>query len=182
MNNLIVILNQSVPEGRVFGLDVQTLTDIGIQLFNAAILAVILAYLLYNPVKEFMQARRAKIEGQIEDADNTMTEAQELIIEYEKKLAGIEEERIEILESARQSANKEREAIRRDLDKEVEAIRSRAHQSAEAERKRLQEEARVYIIDNANLIAEKFIQEKITAEDHERLIDDAIGQLEESSW
>lgn len=44
---------QVVPDGRVFGLDAQTLISIGIQLFNAIILALALGFILYNPVKEF---------------------------------------------------------------------------------------------------------------------------------
>ena len=62
MSSKIILLAQAVPEGRVFGLDSQTLISIGIQLFNGSILAVALAFILYNPVKDFMEKRREKIQ------------------------------------------------------------------------------------------------------------------------
>ena len=71
LHNLI-FLAQTVPEGRVFGLDSQTLISIGIQLFNAILLAVVLGYLLYKPVKEFMQNRTNRIQSQLDDAEATM--------------------------------------------------------------------------------------------------------------
>lgn len=111
-----------------------------------------------------------------------MDKAKTLISEYENKLKHIEEERITVLEEAQESAEAERAAMREDLEKEIEEIRRRAQDSLQAERNRLHEETRVHIIDNATLIAEKFISEKITQADHDRLIEDAISQLEESSW
>ena len=182
MLNLIVLLGQTVPEGRVFGLDAQTFTDIAMQLLNGIILAVVLGYLLYNPVKNFMQERRQRIEGKIEQSDERMDKAKTLISEYENKLKHIEEERITVLEEAQESAEAERAAMREDLENEIDEIRRRAQDSLQAERNRLHEETRVHIIDNATLIAEKFISEKITQADHDRLIEDAISQLEESSW
>ena len=90
MHSEIIFLAQVVPEGRVFGLDSQTLISIGIQLLNGIILAIALGFILYNPVKEFMQKRQEKIQGKIEDANETMVKANELIDEYEAKLKNID--------------------------------------------------------------------------------------------
>lgn len=182
MLNLIVLVGQTVPEGRVFGLDAQTFTDIVMQLLNGIILAVVLGYLLYNPVKNFMQERRQRIQGKIDESQQTRDKARSLIAQYEEKIAHIEDERISILEEARANAEEERMAMREDLEQELEELRQRAHDSLQAERNRLHEETRVHIIDNATLIAERFISEKISQADQDRLIDDAIANLEESSW
>ena len=64
MYNGAMILAKSVPEGRVFALDSQTLISVGIQLLNGIILAVALGYILYKPLKKFMQARSDKIREQ----------------------------------------------------------------------------------------------------------------------
>ena len=49
---------QAASAGRVFALDSQTLIGIAIQLINAVILAVVLGFMLYNPVKDFMRKRK----------------------------------------------------------------------------------------------------------------------------
>ena len=102
-NSIIVFLAQAVPEGRVFGLDMQTFISAAIQLLNAIILALVLTKILYKPVKEFMQKRSDKIKSKMDNADATMAKAQELIAEYDEKIRKIDKERAEILESARLS-------------------------------------------------------------------------------
>mgnify|MGYP001252647009 FL=1 len=98
MHSDIILLAKAIPEGRLFGLDLQTLIQIGMQLLNAIILAVALAFILYKPVKEFLDKRTNGIQGKIDDADETMAKANELIAEYEDKIKNIEKERIDILE------------------------------------------------------------------------------------
>ena len=101
---MIVLLAQAVPEGRIFGLDEQTFIQIGMQLLNAIVLAFALAFILYKPVKEFLDKRSEGIQGKINDADATMAKAKELIAEYENKIKDIEKERLDILEEARLQA------------------------------------------------------------------------------
>ena len=55
-----------MPEERLFGLDSQTLIQIGIQLLNGIILAVALGYILYKPVKEFLHKRSEGIQNKID--------------------------------------------------------------------------------------------------------------------
>ena len=63
MFDKMIILAQAMPEGRVFGLDTQTLFSILIQLFNGILLAVVLSVIFYKPIKNFMQNRTNKIQG-----------------------------------------------------------------------------------------------------------------------
>src|SRR5690554_160094 len=104
---MIVFSAQAVPEGRVFGLDLQTLIGIGIQLLNGIILAVALGFILYKPVKEFMQRRTDRIRNNINEAKAAMTKANELIAEYDRKIKEIDKERLAILEAARLKAAEE---------------------------------------------------------------------------
>jgi F-type H+-transporting ATPase subunit b len=63
---------QTLPAGRVFGLDTQTLISIGIQLLNAIILALALTFILYKPVKRFLQKRTEMIQKKIDDSEAAM--------------------------------------------------------------------------------------------------------------
>ncbi|NLM69236.1 MAG: ATP synthase F0 subunit B [Firmicutes bacterium] len=181
MQNLI-FLAQAVPDGRVFGLDSQTLIQIGIQLLNAILLAAALGYLLYNPVKEFMQKRTDRIQKQMDDAEAAKARAEELIAEYKQKLSEIDREREEIFEAARLRAAEERKAIIAEAKQEALEQKQRVSESIAAQKERLKEEARLYIIEAASLMAEKYIAQTIDDQIQDKLFAEALAQLEEAQW
>lgn len=182
MSSKIILLAQAVPEGRVFGLDSQTLISIGIQLFNGSILAVALAFILYNPVKDFMEKRREKIQKKIDDSDATMFKANELIDEYEAKLKNIDKEGMDILESARLKANDERKIILEDAKKEADEIKKKSLDSIAADKKRFEQESRLYIIELASLMAQRHISQNIKDEDQDRIFEETLAEMEDARW
>ncbi|NLZ96007.1 MAG: ATP synthase F0 subunit B [Bacteroidales bacterium] len=173
---------QAVPEGRLFGLDLQTVISIGIQLLNGIILAVALGFILYIPVKEFMQKRSERIQSKIDDSDSTMVKANELIVEYDAKIRNIDKERIEILEDARIKAVYESKTILGKAKQEAIEIKKRSLESVSTDKKRLQEETRLYIIELASLMAEKYITQTIDDETQEKIYVETLAQLEETQW
>jgi F-type H+-transporting ATPase subunit b len=179
---MILLSAQAVPEGRVFGLDMQTLIGIGIQLFNGIILAVALSFILYKPVKEFLRNRADRIRSEINDADATMAKANELIAEYDRKIKNIDQERIEILEAARLKAVDESKRILEEARREASAIKKRSLETISENKKRLQEETRLYIVELASLMAQKYIAQNIDDETQDKLFEQAVAQLEEAQW
>jgi F-type H+-transporting ATPase subunit b len=171
-----------VPDGRVFGLDAQTLISIGIQLFNAIILALALGFILYNPVKDFLRKRSEKIQKQIDDSDAAMMKAKELIAEYEAKIKDIDKERLEILEAARLKASEESKKILQEAKAEAEAIKERSMESVTADKKRLNDETRIYIIELASLMAQKIITQNINDDTHDKIFEESLAKLEASKW
>lgn len=181
LHNLI-FLTQAIPEGRVFGLDSQTLIGIGIQLFNAILLSVVLGYLLYNPVKNFLQNRTNKIKNAIEQADATMAEANELIAKYNAKLDSIEKERTEVLKAAHQTAADQSRVIIAEAHDEANKTKQRALDSVLADQKRFKQEARQYIIELASLMAEQYITTNVNDEANAKFFQESLDQLEEVQW
>lgn len=181
LHNLI-FLAQTVPEGRVFGLDSQTLISIGIQLFNAILLAVVLGYLLYKPVKEFMQNRTNRIQSQLDDAEATMEKANQLIAQYNAKLKDIEIERAEIFNAARWDASENSKVIIEEAKREAEAIIKRARERVAADQQRLKEETRRHIIELAALIVEKYITANIGEQEQNQIFEETLAQMEEIRW
>ena len=173
---------QVVPDGRVFGLDTQTLISIGIQLFNAIILALALGFILYNPVKDFLRKRTEKIQKKIDDSEAAMLKAKELIAEYEAKIKDIDKERLEILEAARLKASEESKIILQEAKIEAEAIKKRSLESVSADKKRLKEEARIYILELASLMAQKFINQNIDDETQDKIFEESLAKLEAAKW
>lgn len=151
----LLLLAQALPQGRVFGLDTQTLFDIGMQLLNGIILAVVLGKILYKPVMEILEKRKEIIQTKINDSDAAKAEAQGLIREYEDKLRSIDEERQAVLAEARQRGEEEGQDIVDEAREEAALIRRRTTEMVISERERLEDETRLYIIELATAVAEK---------------------------
>ncbi len=171
-----------MPEERLFGLDSQTLIQIGIQLLNGIILAVALGYILYKPVKEFLHKRSEGIQNKIDESDATMAKADELINEYNAKIKDIDEERIKILEAARAAAADESKIILEVAKQEANEIKKRSLESISADEKRLKEEARLYIVDLATHIAGKYIAKNMDDEAHDRIFEETLARMENTKW
>lgn len=182
MHSKIVFLAQAVPDGRVFGLDLQTLISIGIQLLNGIILALALGFILYKPVKEFMRKRTEGIQNKIDETEVAMAKAKKLVAEYDIKIKDIDKERMEILEAARLKAADESKIILEQAKQEAYEIKKRSMDNVLADKKRLQEEARLYIIEIASLMAEKYIAQNIDNEIQDKVFEEALTQMEIAQW
>ena len=55
-------------EPRVFDLDLQLLADSALMIVAVFVLFLIASYLLFNPVRDMMAKRQAKIKGELDDA------------------------------------------------------------------------------------------------------------------
>jgi len=168
--------------GRMFGLDMQTVWSIGLNLLHIILLAVILSWILYRPVRDLMRKRTEKIEGQLSNAAESLESANNMKATYEKKLAEIEVERIRILEAAHKQADDTSRRMIDDAKQEAKAVISRADRDAKAEMARLSDEVRLHIIDVASLMAHKFVAGSITDSDKDKLFAEALNELERTTW
>lgn len=181
-SEIILAAAKVVPEGRVFGLDAQALIGVGLQLFNGIILAVALGFILYKPVKAFLDQRSEKIQNRIDDSNATMTKATELINQYDTKLKDVDQERIQILEASRVKANDEMDTILAEARDEANEIKKEAAQRISEDKKRLQEETRLYIVELASLMTEKYLVQNIDQETQNKFFEEALAQLEDAQW
>ncbi|MCL2486851.1 MAG: F0F1 ATP synthase subunit B [Oscillospiraceae bacterium] len=172
----------AVSDGRLFGLDGQMLISAGIQLFNASVLAAALAFILYKPVRKFLQARTEKIKAQLTGAEESRARADELKASYEKKLEGIESERIGVLDSANELAAQRSGQMIADAQEKIAAMKEQAEAEIAARRERADEETRRHIIEVAGALAEKFMSLNIDEDTQNRLFDETIANLEGVSW
>jgi F-type H+-transporting ATPase subunit b len=166
----------------LFELNFDTLTQIGLNLFNVAVLALVLALVLYKPVRKVLKKRTDRIQGELDHAAKEMADATELKTLYEQKMQEIDREREEILVEARKLAADSGRRITADAKKEAEHIIERANASVEAEWQRTQTEMRTAIIDVSAVMAEKFVKLAINKETHDKLFEETVSDLEEMSW
>ena len=182
MNLQTVLLLGAIPEGRVFGLDMQTLTQVGIQLLNLGLLAFILSRFLYNPVRDFMHTRTISIREQMKRAEDEIAEANELKLEYEQRLTELERERSDVLESARLLAAERSEQLLAQTQLEADELRARALLDIAAEQARVRIEMKQAIIEVSTAMAEKFVALAMDESAQDRLFDETMAELEEASW
>ena len=171
-----------MPPGRVFNIDQQTLIQIVANVINVAVLAAILAFLLYRPVRNILNKRTTKIEGQLTQAEEELEKATELRQKYERRMEDVEREREEILSEARKIAADSGRRLIGDAKKEADSIRERAAANVEMEWERAENEMRTAIIDVSAVMAEKFVSLAIDKETHDRLFEETISDLEGMTW
>ena len=171
-----------LPAGRVFGIDQQTLIQIIANVINVAALAAILAYLLYKPVRNILNKRTNKIQGQLIQAEEELEKATELRKKYEQKMEDIEREREDILGEARKNAADSSRRLLAEAKKEADTIRERAAANVEMEWERAENDMRTAIIDVSAVMAEKFVSLAINKETHDKLFDETMSDLEGMTW
>ena len=171
-----------LPPGRVFDIDQQTLIQIVLNIINVAALAGIMAFLLYRPVRNVLNKRSSKIQGQLIQAEEELEKATELRRKYEQKMEEIEREREDILGEARKVAADSSRRLLAEAKKEAETVRERAAANVEMEWERAENDMRTAIIDVSAVIAEKFVTLAINKETHDKLFEESISNLEGMTW
>jgi len=171
-----------VPPGRVFGIDSQTLIQVIAHITNVAVLAAVLAFLLYRPVRDILNKRTDRIQGQLMQAEEELEKATELRKKFEQKMSEVEREREEILSEARKVAADSSRRLLTDAKVEADAIKERAASHVEMEWKRAENDMRTAIIDVSGVMAEKFVSLSINEDAHDKLFDETISDLEGMKW
>lgn len=85
--------------------------EIVAQIINFFIILFILQKLLYKPVMNMMETRQERIQKDQIEAEEKMNKAEELISEYDTKIAGVEDEKREILDDARDKAQERKQEL-----------------------------------------------------------------------
>jgi len=169
---------------RIFGLDIDWLVATGFAWINLAFIILLLSWLLYKPVNNFLAARRERIANQIEATKKNLHDSEESKLLYLDRLAKIEAERAQILSDARKiAASKEVDVIEK-ANREADEIRMRAHRDITLKWQEARDNMRVQIIEVSSEMAGRLVGEYIdtAAATKERLLNQAIMDLGDVNW
>ena len=166
----------------LFDISAQTFINAGANLLNVGVLAAVLAYLLYKPVRNVLRKRTERIQGQLMQAEQEMARAIELRKQYEQKMEEVDREREEILGETRKQAAENSRRLLADAKAEADAVRERASQNIETEWERAEVGMRTAIIEVSAAMAEKFVTLAINKETHDRLFTETMSDLEGMKW
>lgn len=128
-----------------------------LHLFNFTILAGGLYFLLYKPVKDFMEKRTAYYRGMEEDALQKLEDAKKLEEEYRNKLKDADKEAEQKALQIYQEAEKAASETVADARKTKERIISEAQETAKREKEKAVAEAKEEIVKLALAATKKML-------------------------
>jgi F-type H+-transporting ATPase subunit b len=128
-------------------------------------------------VNQVLEERREQIQGNLEKAEATKGEAEQLLTDYRAQLAGAREEANRIIEESRQTADQLRRDIQAKAEAEAAQTVARAQEEIRAERDRVFQELRGQVGEIAVELAGRVVGASLDESAHRRLIDDYIDQV-----
>lgn len=148
------------------------------EVITFAILLFLLVRYVYPPIRDTIQKRQAEIERSIDEAEMTRKEARELLAEYRRQLDEARGESRRILDDARKQADAQRERIKKEAREEGDKIIQRAREEIGRERESALREVRREVAGMVILASERVIGREVNNDEHERLISQALDDLE----
>jgi F-type H+-transporting ATPase subunit b len=167
-----MLIAASSPLTRIIpGLMIWTLVFFGITFY-------VLKRFAFGRIQQMLDERRDRIRQAIEEADKAREEARGLLEEHRRLIGRAKSDAEEILAEARKVA----EASERRMREETAAERQRrieeTRRQIEAETRRALEQIRAEVVDLSLLAASKVTRKALDDEDHRRLIEEAVGELD----
>ncbi|MBL0922143.1 MAG: F0F1 ATP synthase subunit B [Phycisphaerales bacterium] len=142
------------------------------------IAAFILHKFVWPKILKGLQDRENKMRAEIEAAEQARRQAAEALKQYEKSLAEARAEAQAMLEKTKGEQQKLAAELKAKADVELAALRERATRDIEAAKREAINEIYGQATAIASELAAKILQREIRPDDHRRLIEQSLGQLE----
>lgn len=131
----------------------------------------------WGPILERLQARERFIRESLEEAKRDREEAEARLKEYETRLASARAEATEIVDEGRRDGEQVRQRIEQEAKAEAEKIVARARREIGLAKEAAVEELFGVAGELATEVAEKIVRRELTAEDHQRLIEESLTSI-----
>jgi len=146
-----------------------------VNIIGFIILLVVAKKLVFDPIGKVVSERETDIGGQYERLETAQREMATLKSEYEGRLAEIEAEAREKIQSAIKEAQAARDQILADANAKSHEIVSKAEVEAERAKERAMNELRLRIVDIAVGTTSRIIGESLSKERQAALVDEYIA-------
>jgi F-type H+-transporting ATPase subunit b len=135
----------------------------------------------FGPIQQMIDTRRERIEQAIAEADNARAEARRMLEEHRKLIGQAKSEAEEILSEARRVGDAQRERVREETEEDrqrrLEETRRQIEQATHQALGQIREEVGKLSL----LAAEKITRKTLTGDDQQRLIDEALAEIDFSA-
>jgi len=142
---------------------------------------IIFVWLLYKfagaKIKGFFVGRRDQIKQELDDLQSRQAEAEKKLKEVEAGIANMAQEKEAILSEARAQGEAIKAAIIEKAHKDAAALKEQAQRTAANEAQAAVDSIRAEMAEMVMAAAEKIVSEKLSAQDHEKLVDDYLTKV-----
>jgi F-type H+-transporting ATPase subunit b len=152
--------------------------DLGIYtLIVFGILIFVLSKYAWPHIAEGLRNREASIIGAREEAQKTLQEAQDLRTKLQRDQGEAQDKIRALLDDARKQAEADKARGREDAAREAAAAKERAAKDIEAAKDAAMQDIYQQAVELASMLSAKTIRRQISAEDHRRLLDEALAEM-----
>ncbi|CAI2580564.1 ATP synthase subunit b [Apilactobacillus kunkeei] len=152
----------------------------GNMIFTALVFIILMILIMkfaWKPLSEMMEKRANKIADDINSAEKSRKDAEDLAKQREDALAKSREDATDIINNAKQSAQVQSDQIITTARNDAQSIKTSAQKDIEQERKDALANTKNDVANLSIEIASKIIQKELKADDQKALIDSYIEGL-----
>jgi len=143
-----------------------------------AITFFVLKRYAFGPIQKAIDERRDRIRQSIDEADRAREEARNLLEEHRKLIGKAKTDAEEILAEARKQSDAQRERVREETEVDRQRRLEETKKQIDAETQRALEQIREEVAELALVATAKVTGKVLDRDDHRKLIEDAIGDLD----
>ena len=147
------------------------------KIINFLILVVVLVKFGKKPIQNYLKQRTEMIAKTLQEAKEARETAQKALQEVEGRLKAKDAEIEAILAAAKRSGEQERDQIIEDSARLKEQILEQAKTNIDFEVKHAKEVIKAEAVELAMELAEKKLQEKMTKDEQEKLLQDSLVKI-----
>ena len=153
------------------GLMIWTLVSFAITLF-------VLKRYAFGPIQKLIDDRRDRIRQSVEEADRAREEARSLLEEHRKLIGQAKNEAESILADTRKVADAQRERMRDETEEDRQRRLEETRRQIEQATQQALGQIRAEVASLSLLAAEKITRKTLTDADQQRLIDEALAEID----
>jgi F-type H+-transporting ATPase subunit b len=142
------------------------------------VLLALLAKFAWKPLLQALESRQESIRKSLDDADRAKNELQRLQHESTEIIQNARFNAEAIIAQSRSDAERVREELKQKAKEEADAILRNAQQQIQLQTRQALQEIRHEVADMAVMIASKVLERNVSKEDNDRLIDEALKQMQ----
>jgi F-type H+-transporting ATPase subunit b len=146
-------------------------------LISFFILLVLLKKVAFPPILKGMKKREETIKQQLEEAQKTKKEAENLLEDYKRQLAEARSEAQKIINEGKSLGENMRKEIVQKAQAESNQIVKRAQEEIELQKQKAILELQEKIADLSIMAATKIINKSLNTEDNRRLVEEYVSKV-----
>ncbi len=145
------------------------------------LLLFLLKKMAWGPILTGLQDRENKIKGDLEKAESAAAQAAATLAQYQKELAQASEQARQMIDKARGEAEQAAATIRQQHEQEMAQLKQRAAADIKAAKEQAVNELYAQAAVLSTQIAGRILQREINAADQQKLVDEAVAELQKTS-